>query len=251
VDYLTEIITLRPTQSLYTVIMGSEQDNTGYTFEGISYDTSPPPGFLDPNTIYDFTFNVTDSTKRLTGCKLELRNKTFDILTSATGCGASGGKISIVYNTSNHGKMFGNYYLNYGEGYELLKSNDAWIMEDFDFSATGGTTASIIQGIQDFIDWEELGETENRREFSRIVIFFILLTIGLGLFTQFTGFDLTNRGGGLLLLWAVITVFSFAGFFTIEGIIRNAWMSKHVLWLCVSFLTWGFLINQWRRANFN
>ena len=120
-------------------------------------------------------------------------------------------------------------------------------MEDINFSATGGAGASVMQAIQNFIDFEDFGETANRREFTRIVIFFFLLTIGLGLFTMYTGSGLSNPGVGLLLMWAIITIFSYGGLFQIEGLVRNAWLSKYVLWLCVSFLTWGYLINHWRR----
>lgn len=236
---------IRPTQSSYTIVLSSgETSSTDFLWEGIRYNTYPKTGtILAPNTSYDFGFNVTGIIGNITGCKLTITNSSFHEIGSATGCTAYGGNINLNLGTGDNQKLFGNYYINFGSGYELLKSNDAWMVEMVNISSSG---AYVWELMEKFVNYEEFG-TGNKAEFNRITFFFILLVLGLGLFTKTTNVEMTNPGTTLMILWGIITLFSFVGLFAVEGIIRNGWLNKYAIWLMTSFLTWGFILNYWRR----
>jgi len=243
--YTPDISIIRPTQSSYTVVLTSAATyDTSARWEGIKYVTTPKTGtILAPNTSYDFGFNVTGILGNITACKLIITNTSFHEIGSAEGCGAYGGNITLNLGTNDNLKLFGNYYIDFGSGYQLLKSNDAWMVEMMNISSSG---AYVWELMEKFTDYEGFG-TGNKAEFNKITFFFILLVIGLGLFTKSTGIELTSPGYTMLILWGIITMFSFVGLFAVEGIIRNAWANKYAIWLMTSFLTWGFMLNYWRR----
>lgn len=245
--YTINIQTIRPTQNLYTIVMSDGTSIvTDFMWEGIRYNTWPRTGtFLAPNTSYDFGFNVTGTIGNITSCKIEITNSSFDIIGSTVGCNAYGGNITLNLGTSSHNKLFGNYYINFGSGYELLKSNDVWMVELINVSSSG---ALLWELMANFKDYEGFG-TGNKAEFNRITFFFILLVILLGLFTRATGMEVVfglTMGYTLLILWSIITLFSFVGMFEVSGIVRNAWLAKYYIWLITTFMTWGFLIHHWR-----
>ena len=244
-DYTTYISIIRPTQSSYTIVLsGGETTTTSFRWEGINYDTYPRTGtILAPNTTYTFGFNITSSIGNITDCKIEITNISFDVIGSATGCGAYGGNISVALGTDDHRKLFGNYYVNFGEGYALLKSNDVWMVEMVNISSAGG---SVWEWMTDFADYEGWGEG-NKAEYSKITFFFIILVFLLGLFTKYTGVEITTPGYTMLVLSGVIILFSITGLFTIEGIIPNAWLAKYYIAIMTSMLTGGYILNYWRR----
>ena len=62
-DYGTEIMTIRPSQSVYTIILtliGGEPADYTSPYSGIEYVVSPKSGtWLSKNSVYAFTFNIT------------------------------------------------------------------------------------------------------------------------------------------------------------------------------------------------
>lgn len=249
--YTTQTLTVRPTQSVYTIIMGSSVSVTNYTWEGITWNVGPKDFVLSPNTPYTFFFNVTANLSNLVKCKMELRNTSEFIMTYFEGSATAGGTKCIAtgsYTDLNNSYQLNSYlYLDLGKGYGLLKAKDPWLFENY----TANTNMNFFDLLSGFNDMSEWGATHNRQEFSKIVAFFFIIIILIGGITYFTGYDFAQPGSALILLWGLITLGSFAGIFTIQGlsIPQFQFFDKYTVWFITSFLTWGFLINHWRRAN--
>jgi len=239
-------VTITPTQTSYTVFMGTSANVTipGYRYKNIRYITYPGSGRLEPNTDYTFGFNVTATDGNLISCKIEIRNLSSSVVaTSSTGCGAYGGNISVTYNVGTDSKLFGYYYIDIGNGLELFKANDAWFVEYHNVTSTGGLIG-FFEALRDLPEW---GETHNRQEFSMIVFFFFMMIFMIGIFTFFSGYDLSSPGAALILVWGFIAFGSVAGIIKIEGLSPYVWWNQYGIFIMVSFMLFGFILNTMRR----
>jgi len=246
--YTAVVKTIRPTSSSYTLIMGQETTFQNYTFKGISWEAGPRIGITYfPDTIYLFYFNVSSSENNLANCKMELRNITRDIIVSNTSVG-TGTRcyVPISFDSDNHDKLYGYYYLDLGSGYGLLKANDPWMFENRTTAVKPYNLWKILKEMDDSADF---GETHNRQEFSKIVAFFLVITLIIAAFTFSTGYELSNPGGALILLWGLILMGSFAGIFEIKGIAALSWFDKYFIALTCTFITWGYIFGNWRRSS--
>jgi len=244
-DYTTYISTIRPTNSIYTIVLeGGTTYETYYTFEGIKYNTYPKTGtILAPNTTYTFGFNVTSSVGNISACKMIITNSSFSEIGSSTGCGAYGGNITLALGTGDATKYFGNYYVNLGSGYELISSNNVWMIENINISSDGAYGFELMTK---FGNYSGFGEG-NKASYNSITFFFILLIIALGLFTKFTGLEFISPGYTLVILTGIIIMFSITGLFEFDGAVRNTWLNKYSIAIMTTMLTSGYLINYWRR----
>jgi len=242
--YQSQTVTITPTQSVYTLTLSASLVAQNYTYKGINYVTYPAPGGLAPFTNYIFGFNITTSQENIESCLIEIRNSTFDILGNQSGCSTGGGNVSITINTANYSKLFGYYYLDLGDGLELIKANDAWYVENVSLGGSG--VWDLLISLRDLPDW---GDTPNRQEFSRLVFFFFGFTLILGFLTYFTGYDFSQPGPALLIVWGTITIFSIAGYFELTGITPYSFLDKYTIMIISSFITFGYLINYWRRVS--
>jgi len=240
--------TITPTQTSYTIFMGTSATVSvpGYIYKGIKYVTYPPAGRLEPNTVYTFGFNVTADEGNIVSCRIDIKNLSLStVATSSTGCGAYGGNISVSYNTGSNSKLFGYYYVDLGDGLELFKANDAWHVESHNVTSTGGLI-SFFESLGDLSEW---GDTHNRQEFSKITFFFFIMILTIGVFTFFSGYELSSPGAALILVWAFIAFGAVSGIIGIEGLSPDDWWNKYVYFIIVSFLFFGFILNKIRRDN--
>jgi hypothetical protein len=177
---------------------------------------------------------------------MELRNDTSDVVGSVEGVSLTGAHCyaGFAQNTVSNNRLWGYYYLDLGSGYALLKANDAWIVENV--TTRGYGLFNLLKGFADSEDW---GETHNRREFSKIVAFFFIMIVLIGVFTFTTGYDFAQPGGALLLVLGLVALGSFAGIFDIKGISAFSFFNKYAIFFITSFLTWGFLIDHWRSSS--
>jgi len=244
--YETLIETIRPTASSYTMTMQQEAVSQNYSYKGINWNVGPRTGVIySPSTDYLFYFNASSSEGNLANCKMELRNNTRDILGYNTSAGnLDECYVSITFNSGSNPVLYGYLYLDLGSGYELLKANDPWIFEN----VTRTTTYRLWDALKSFNELEEWGDTHNRREFSKIVAFFFIITLIISVFTFTTGYDFAQPGGALLLLWGLIFAGSITGIFEIRGISSVQFFDKYLIFFTCSFITWGYFLGQWRKT---
>ena len=249
--YTSQTMTVKPSQSVYTIVMGSTAYVTNYTWKGIAWNVGPKDFTLAPNTTYTFFFNASAIDSNIVKCKMELRNTTDYLMTTFEGTATNNGAYCIATGTysdnNNSYQLNGYYYLDLGSGYGLLKAKDPWLFENY----TADNNLNLFDLLKNFNDLEDWGSTHNRQEFSKIVAFFFVMIMLLGAFTYYTGYDFAQPGAGLLVLWGLVVLGSFAGIFNIQGLSIPAFsfFDKYTIAMIVTFLTWGFLLNHWRRAN--
>lgn len=246
--YTTTTSVIRPTQSVYTlIIQGGGVSSTNYSFKGLNWNAYPRlTQLLEPNTNYVFGFNLTSTINPVTSCKIELRNASLYIVGSAEATATNGYNctVTLTQDTGENSMIYGYYYIDMGQGYGLLKANDAWIVENVTV-----INWNLAQTLREFFSDSnpEFGTSSNRQEFSRIVIYIFLMALIIGSFTYYTGYDFAQPGGALILLWGLVTIGSFVGVFEIRGLGSFEFFNKYAIFFIVSFITWGFILDNWRR----
>lgn len=249
--YETQQVTVQPSQSVYTIIMpGTGQEDSEYngTTEGMLWTVTPHLGFMVPGT-YEFGFNLTASLGNLESCKFELYDFSSEaILTSSTGGTAYGCNITLTYTfpSADEFDVVGKLYVDTTstDGFYLIDADQRWRLFETNYS----TWTDLQNWIGDLKDYPEFGEGY-RQEYSRIIIFFFMLTVLTGILTYFTNVDLTNPGYVLVIMLMITIPFSAAGWFTIEfgSPNSNAWMEQYWLSTILFLLTGGYWLNQWNR----
>lgn len=244
--YTSVQVTVRPSSSTYTVTMlrAGEIEYIS-SIEGVVYLYYPPSGRLTPGINYTFGFNVTAELNNLIACKMELQNATGSILGSATGCNSFGGNLSVSLNSSEAKKIFGVFYLDIGNGYFVVDADAKWWEEEMD-KPERGTLMDFFLNIKNIKQFG--GETDdNKREFTRIVFFFVILMLILGGISYSTGWDVMSQGGLFLAVIPIIWAVSIAGFLNLSGISPFTKIDKYFVAFIVTLLGVGWTLNDMRR----
>ena len=246
--YATVSEIVYPTQSAYSIFMGGTGLSVGeYRYKNIKFYTYPPAGRLELDTTYDFGINITANDGNIISCKIEIKNLTLSIVASSVaGCGAYGGNLSVSYNTGSNSKLFGYYYVDIGDGLELIKANDAWFMEGLNATYGYGGLRGFLEELKNI---PEFGDTHNRQEFSRIIFAFFFMIIIIGIFTYFSGYELSNPGAALIIVWGFVIMYSIGGIFNLEGITPYSWWNQYWLSFIASFIMVGFYLNYIRKTS--
>jgi hypothetical protein len=250
--YISSVTTIRPTQSLYSIILSTSSGNATFVqeLEGIKWKIYPGSEILSPNTAYTFGFNVTAELNNLIACKFEVLNESGSILDTAIGCSSGGGNISLSFNTNGYSKIVRKFYLDTGDGYWIVDPIDNWISAT-NISSTG-TIKSFFQDLATLDD--ELGGDDARSTFTRVVLFFFLAIILIGAVTYFTGVELSNPGWCIFMFWALISMASMGGWFTVTIFSTHTnsyseWFNRMYIPGLLTLFMIAFYMNQWRRIN--
>lgn len=209
--YVTTSVTIRPTQSIYTIILSAT--GGGYTYnssiDGVYYTKSPASGILSPGT-YDFTFNVSAANGNMENCKLELTNSSGSVLASDTTACTSYGYLSITYTLSAGEDLYGKYYVDMGDGYILLEGDGNW--KGLAANVTGkNTLRQFFEFLSDPSNFTENSEEEIRYEYTKFVAFFLILALIVAYANYKTNFDTINPGIFVFGLPFLILFISIAG----------------------------------------
>lgn len=247
-DYTSVQVTIRPSSSTYTVIMGTgvgDAEYTNQTLEGIRWTITPKSGGVTPNTNISVGFNVTASKSNLHSCKIEIVNLS-TTLASTTGCSSVGGNISLPFNITNHRRVWGKFYVNTGGGYFIVEGDAYWFAIESNISDY--TIKSFLEKLRDS-DLGIFGEDCNkgepcRAEYSRIVFFFFVLFLIFALVSHSTGYDFSSGGALIIILFPIILFVSVAGWLEISMIATPPWIDKYVVSIIAFFFTGGWILNH-------
>jgi hypothetical protein len=251
--YTNVVTTIRPTQSVYTITMGSGgTSEAAYTasMDKISWIISPKIGQLSPNTNYLFGFNVSvQEGGVMSQCRIRLYNLSSTLLNSTTGCTSTGGNISMYFNTGSNSKIFGEYAINNGSNWIIVDTDAKWYILDLDVSQ--GNIWSALTRLKNL---DEFGTDNIRKEFSRIVIFFFILMIVL-CFLANGGWDFATGGGTIMFLAVIMWMASFPGFLQIDllsskvdgGVVFDL-IDKYYVALITTFFAAGFYLRKFGGA---
>ena len=152
VGYLTTTVTLRPTQSIYTVVMTSIAGNITYVnaVEGVSYTRTPLSGILKPG-LNTFTYNISSSRSNMVNCRFELVHYNGSMIDSATTPCTSNGYLSIDYTIANGESIFVRYYVDMGNGSILLESDGNY--RALESKSSAGMVTSFLELLNDRNAW--------------------------------------------------------------------------------------------------
>lgn len=235
--YVTTTITIRPTQSVYTIIMSSTSGNYEYnsSLDGIYFTRSPTPGFLVPGT-YDFVFNVTAANENLVNCKLELVNSTDDVLDSDSTACTDSAYISISYTIAEGEDLYGKYYVDVGDGYVALEIDGNW--KGLAANVTRKYTfKDFFTYLADSGNFAEDSAEQIKYEYTKMIAFFLILALIIGYANYKTGFE-SSQGGilfiGLPILMIFVSIASSTsdgghGFFYMANATRWDFFNNHIL----------------------
>lgn len=252
--YATQTLTIRPTQSIYTIVMGGGAVSNGTYSEpiqGIKYTKTPASGILVPGS-YDFTFNITASKANMISCKLELVNSSGSIVDSGITACIDHGYISVVHAFVEGDNIYGRYYVDIGSGYIKLEGDANW-----KFIPTGNQSHYSIKDLLKYLSEPDVlttSETERRQfEFTKLIAFFVLFAIVAGYMNNKSGFDSANPGIFLFLMPLVIALMSLSGgltgngFFYIEGATGFHFLDNYLLAFLTFLVAAGMYLATIRR----
>jgi hypothetical protein len=178
--YSTEVLTIYPTQSTYTVTLGEEETTNVSNYHlGIKYDISPNLDVLYNQTDYNFTLNMTSDYWRLTESGFVLTNGSGVHLGVASCTTATGCVSSVTVNTANHSSIKMDYYWKiYDQAeYHYLNGTRTWRV------FIKGERKSVFTMFKE--DVEKLGHGFNDFTKAIISIFIIIFAVGVG--SYYTG----------------------------------------------------------------
>lgn len=256
--YATQTFINRPTQSIYTIVLGESIAGVTYnsSLEGISWLFRPAIGPKVANVSTNFNVTIQADKGNLVSCLFRLSNQTANISSTTSSCISTGGFLSINYTPQHNERIKGTLLVNIGQGYITADTDSYWIF--YQNFSTQGTLYNIFGRIKNL---NEFGDgIEN--EFSRVVWFFLILVFGLGLITLFTGYDFASPGITVLIVYGIILFASVAGWFNFgEGfpLISQSvfapnqqavdFLNQYMYAIIMGMFTGGWLINNWRRMN--
>ena len=244
--YSTVTVTVRPSSSTYTVVMGSGASAATYnsSTEGLFWTVYPDLGkIILPNTTQTFLFNITANLSNIVSCKMELVNNNTVSLGSTIGCDSKGGNLSLSIPVGTNRSIRAIYYVDMGEGYIILDADAYWSVMTTNIP-NRGTLVSFFKYAREL---NEFGNDSNRQEFSRIVFFFLMLSIVMGYISYSTGWDFSTAGGAIGFMTFIIIFASYGGFLRISYTGTNAWMDQYVVALITSLFAAGYILNKFAR----
>ena len=168
-DYLT---TLSPTQSSYTITLGSSAVTYNSTIRGITTDISPKNNTLLNDTAYDFIFNVSSSFWDVSEFGFNLRLANGSRVTGGSSA-TVGTPVTLNYDVNNQSIIYMEYYWVIDGNYTNATRN--WVVTD-----TGYTQWSINNFFTDLKTYIDSG-LFGLDNFGRYLIIFIIIFTTVGI----------------------------------------------------------------------
>lgn len=241
--YSTTQYTITPTQSSYTITMGSNTSVYQYVsdYEGLKWYAFPQAGVINDTSARYYGFNISARKSNLVGCKIELLNEWKNVtLANATAVATGSGSacyVQVSYNVnSTYPKMKGRLMVDLGSGYQILEDDVYWIYKAID--TTGMTIKDWFNDLKTF-DLSYFNNDPDHREYTYILIFFLFVAIIIAVLNQ-TGWDIQTQGGMIYLMGILIWIASVPGFLTLNGISPYGSIDKYFVAVIYSFFMIGY-----------
>ena len=239
--YNTEVLTIRPSQSVYTLILtltGGDPASYSSLMEGIRYNIYPVPGpWLSESTVYPFSFNITANLSNLVYYSINITFANGTGVGSTDGTTNVGSNLTVEVNTSGYKTLYGYYYINVGNGTFLIDPS-IWTLRDI----TPGNLS-----LYNFFTYLKSTETNIEDHYTSLFYLFLFFFIALAAFTYSTGMELAQPGICLFIVFFFVTTLSIAGYFTID-FAPSTFVNKYGILLVVFFLTGGYTLGQIART---
>lgn len=238
----SSVLSIIPTQPQYTITLdcgGTGQANNYFQsiLTGITWQRTPQTGQMYINSsgkLVTFTYAVQAQLNNIAGAKFTLSNQTaytngsrMIVNSTSSVCTPSGCTINMTYFVHPNEILWGSYYADLGNGYQLLEGDANWFMI-LNQPSSYSTTKTLFQNIAGLFSswtitnpngsvmnqWSQTADVASKQEYSRIVFFFLVMAIVLALFSKFTGYDYANPGVfiiGLTLFMFILSIYNGIG----------------------------------------
>lgn len=255
VGFTTAQVTIIPSQSQYSLTMtaiGASDALFNGSTEGMSWQISPSSGYLAPGE-YTFSFDLIANLNNLAGslCRLDLVDReTLAVVATTNGTGnASQCSADVLYEITEGQSLFGKLYVWTEEsgGFFLIDTDQRW-------TDIEGTDVSTWQTIRNFFTElttiDEWGEGDHRQEWNRIVGFFLILSIIIGISTFKTQWDSSYPGVAILIVTIIIIFASTGGWFTLNaGGSRFNFIDKYAVAITAIMISLAWVTSWMRRTS--
>jgi len=240
--YGSGTVSVRPTQSTYTITLSSALENYTYinNYEGLKWFVFPSVGIRNESTSKNYGFNITAENDNIIGCKIEITDNSKNILLASAETIASNSSecsVQVSYTVNEtYPKIKGRLLIDVGEGYQLLEDDAYWAL--LTFNSTGMTFTDWFNSIKEF-DLSYFNNNEQHREYTQILLFFLVaMIICAGM--NVMGWDIQTNGGMIYLIGALVILASIPGFLTLNYISPYVWIDQYFVAIVYTFFMIGF-----------
>ncbi|GBE19365.1 MAG TPA: LamG domain-containing protein [Candidatus Pacearchaeota archaeon] len=167
-------ISLTPTQSSYTITLGSAITTITDYLQGVSFIMSPSANFLDNNTLYNFSYGLTSSywSVQKFGFYLYYSNGS---LIGSQHASTNGGTLSILnVNTFNESSIYLTHY------YTVNSTNTTYNPVVWIIQSTEGRQFSIWHFFTDLTLYTNSGDFFGLDDFGRTLLSFVIIVMVVG-----------------------------------------------------------------------
>ena len=215
--YTTNIQTIKPTQSQYTLTMETGFDDYKYLSKrkGLKWFSFPGNGQVKEEE-NEFGFNITSQYDNIERCKIELltHNRSIIITSAETiTTNKSMCSVSVPYDMEIN-KIRGRLLVDIGEGYVILEDDAFWRL--IKYNTTGSTMMDWFKGLN-ILELSYFNNDEDHREYTYILIFFLIVAIICASLNRL-GWDIQTNGGMIFLIGILVWLASIPGFLTLKNI---------------------------------
>jgi hypothetical protein len=187
----------------------------------------------------------------LENCRFELLNVSniSQVMSSTTSItNSSYCFLNLTYTTTKNQNLFGRLSVDTTstDGFVIIDADWKWILIDINSSKSWMGVTSFFSDLKDLSEWGE----GNEAEFSRIVFFFLITTICIGLFIYFSGVEISNPGLSGIIIWAIVLFASLGSFLTFDSGSSNIApaLEQYGFFLIYSLLICGYVLGLLRRT---
>jgi hypothetical protein len=233
-------VTIRPTQTSYTLVLTGTSNYTYVSnFEGLLWGFFPRRN-LNISEINNFGFNITSAKSNIVSCKIELLplDKS-SVLASAETIASNASFCSVQVSyllNSTYPRVKGRLLIDTGEGYQILEEDAYWIA--IPYTTTGLTITDWFNSLT-LLDLRYFNGDEQHREFTYILLFFLVATIICAVMNKM-GWDIQTNGGMIYLMGGMVWFASIPGFLNLANISPFTIMDKYFVAVIYSMFMIGF-----------
>jgi len=245
--YGSVIYSIIPTQSSYTINLGtnSSQYLSESDLDGLKWYIFPSIGIIENSSERNFGFNITSSNSNLQMCRIDIlnQNKSITLSTNQENAISSNSSCFVQTNYSSsldYQIIKGRLLIDIGDGWVQLEDDANWIFETT--NTTGSTLTDFFVGLKT-MDLELFNDNPNHRDYTYILIFFLVTTIICAVM-NYAGWDIQERGGMVFLMWIFVVIASIPGFLTFNDISNWDWFNQYYFAFVYSCFVIGYFTRR-------
>ena len=229
--YSDVITTLTPTQSSYTITLGTQTSTYNNTFQGITYSIRPNETSLVNDTEYTFGLTINSNYWDLEEYGFNLRLSNGSVISGGS-TNVEGTPLTFNYNTGNQSVIYMDYY--WVIDGEYTNATKYWVVYN-----TQHTEYSIWKFFTDFNSYMSVG-LFGIDNFGKVLLVFLILFMSVGIVSYKYG--LASPIAVSALMWAIIFFFDI-----VVGLIPNYTGINHLPTYIVSLILVLILIREVQR----